>query len=207
MTSARLNQVFGLIDEANSHDPTILYDGGMKGPAELIYGQRSSAMLERYDTDASELLCIAARGHHIERWKSPRRSFPEGRVGYLKWRTELRSYHARRCGELMEQAGYSADEIARAGQLIRKERLSSDREVQTLEDVICLVFLQYYADAFIAPHDDEKVIDILAKTARKVSPAGIQAAAAIPMSDRLSTLLTAALSKDGLKTNQTPNNL
>jgi hypothetical protein len=92
------------------------------------------------------------------------------------------------------------DEIERAGQLIRKERLSSDREVQTLEDVICLVFLRYYADAFIAPHDDEKVIDILAKTARKMSPTGIQAAAVIPISDRLSTLLTAALSKDGLKT-------
>jgi hypothetical protein len=199
MTSARLQQVFGLIDEANSHDPTMLNDGGIRVPAELIYGQRSSAMLERYDTGASELLSIAARGHHIERWKSPRRSFPEGRVGYLKWRMELRSYHARRCGELMEKAGYSVDEIERAGQLIRKERLSSDREVQTLEDVICLVFLRYYADAFIAPHDDEKVIDILAKTARKMSPAGIQAAAAIPISDRLSTLLAAALSKDGLK--------
>ena len=81
----------------------------------------------------------------------------------------------------MAAEGYGADEIARVGALLRKERLKQDPDVQTLEDVICLVFLAHEADAFIAKHDDAKVRDILAKTARKMSPAGLAAAGALSL--------------------------
>jgi hypothetical protein len=47
-----------------------------------------STTLGRISPQASELLRIAVRGQHIERWTSPRKAYVEGRVGYLKWRKD-----------------------------------------------------------------------------------------------------------------------
>ena len=93
-------------------------DGRLE-PAEQVYAQRMSATLTRMAPAASELLRIAARGQHIERWTSPRRSYPAGRVGYLSWRKELKEFHARRVGDIMAAAGYEEPDIARVGSLIR----------------------------------------------------------------------------------------
>jgi len=193
MTADRLEQVLRRIDEANSHDPTVIEIDGAKAPAELVYGRRMSAVLAEFEPAAGEILRIAVRGQHIERWTSPRTSYPPGRIGYLRWRKDLADYHARRVGELMAAAGYERTDIERAGRLLRKERLSHDHEAQSVEDVACLVFLKYYAERFIAPHDDAKVIDILAKTARKMSRAGIAAAGRLALAERLARLLAAAL--------------
>ncbi len=72
--------------------PTWLAGADRQAPAELLYGQRMSATLARLSPDASEHLRIAARGQHIERWTTPRRSYPEGRAGYLKWRKDLKEH-------------------------------------------------------------------------------------------------------------------
>ena len=134
------------------------------------------------------------RAQHIERWTCRRKSYPEGRAGYLKWRSDLKSFHAERAGELMREAGYEDRDIERVGALIRKERLKRDPEAQMLEDVACLVFLEHYAGDFIAGHDDEKVMGILAKTARKMSPDGLAAAQKLTLDERLGSLLVKALS-------------
>ena len=180
----RLSCAYAQIDAANALDPA--------GQAAL-YGQRMSRTLEAFRPDAPETLKIAARAQHIERWTVPRSSYPEGRIAYLTWRKDLQKMHARRAGEIMEACGYSTDEIARAGSLLRKERLKQDADAQTLEDVICLVFLAYEAEPFIAKHDDGKVRDILAKTAKKMSAEGLAAAGAVPMGERLQRLLGEAL--------------
>lgn len=180
----RLARAFALIDEANARDPA--------GRA-LPYGQRMSETLESFRPDAPETLKIAARAQHIERWTVPRASYPEGRVAYLTWRKDLQKLHARRAGEIMSECGYSEEEIARSASLLRKERLKQDPDAQTLEDVICLVFLAFEAEPFIAKHDDDKVRDILAKTARKMSPRGLAAAARVEMGERLHRLLCEAL--------------
>jgi len=180
----RLTRALALIDAANAQDPA--------GQAE-IYGRRMSEALAAFRPDAPEALKIAARAQHIERWTIPRASYPEGRIAYLTWRKDLQKLHARRAGEIMAQCGYSDDEIARTAALLKKERLKQDADAQTLEDVICLVFLRYEAEPFIARHDDEKVRDILAKTARKMSAAGLCAAAQVPMGERLARLLGEAL--------------
>ena len=182
----RLEKAYALIDAANARDPA--------GAAEL-YGQRMTETLEAFAPDAPETLKLAARAQHIERWTIPRSSYPEGRIAYLTWRKELQKLHARRAGEIMADCGYSAEDIARTGSLLRKERLKQDPDAQTLEDVICLVFLQYEAEPFISKHDDDKVRDILAKTARKMSEKGITAAARVPMGERLARLLGQALSQ------------
>ena len=75
-----------------------------------------------------------------------------------------------------QSCGYDAGTIGRADALVRKERLRTDAEAQTVEDVACLVFLRYYAANFAAKHPSEKVLDILIKTQRKMSPRGRAAA-------------------------------
>lgn len=191
----RLTIVLAAIDAANARDPVVVAVDGAQVARALIYGQRMSAALAGYQPDASEALQIAARAQHIERWVIPRESYPEGRIAYLKWRKDLQHHHASRMGEIMSRAGYGADEIARVGTLLHKERLKYDAEVQTLEDVICLVFLEFEASEFIAKHDDDKVRDILAKTARKMSAHGIAEAAKLKLDPRLQRLLGEALTR------------
>jgi hypothetical protein len=144
---------------------------------------------------ASEHLRIAARGQHVERWTSPRRSYPEGRVGYLRWRKDLQTFHARRIGELMAGAGYDADAIDRVGALVRKERLKSDAEAQMLEDVACVVFLEHYLDDFLHKTAPDKLAGILAKTWNKMSPSGRDAARKLALPPPVSVLLEQSLAR------------
>ncbi|HKN30670.1 MAG TPA: DUF4202 domain-containing protein [Roseiarcus sp.] len=162
----RLQCALSAIDAANARDP----NGEAGEPAELVYGRRMSEAMAAFAPDASEPLRIAVRGQHIERWLSPRGAFPEGKAGYIAWRNAAKKRHAERLGEIMAACGYDETAIARVGALARKERLRSDSEAQTLEDVACLVFLRYYAADFAAKHESEKVFDILVKTQRKMSP-------------------------------------
>ena len=194
MSRARRDETFELIDRANAKDPNTVSDDGRERPSELVYGERMTAALERFCEEPGDHLHIAVRAQHIERWTCRRKSYPEGRAGYLKWRSDLKSFHAERAGELMREAGFEDPDIERVGALIRKERLKRDPEAQMLEDVACLVFLEHYAGDFIAGHDDEKVMGILAKTARKMSPDGLAAAQKLTLDERLGSLLVKALS-------------
>jgi hypothetical protein len=131
-----------------------------------------SATLARMAPDASEHLRIAARGQHIERWTSSRKSYPEGRVGYLSWRNHLKKFHAERVAQIMTANGYQSENIARVRSLICKERIKSDSEAQLLEDVVCVVFLEYYLGEISAKTDAEKLAAILGKIWKKMSPLG-----------------------------------
>jgi hypothetical protein len=172
LMSDRLQCALDAIDAANARDPN--KEAGE--PAELVYGRRMSEALAAFAPGASDVLQIAVRGQHIERWLNPRRAYPDGKAGYIAWRNAAKRRHAERAAEIMAVCGYDDAAIARAGALVRKEQLRSDAEAQTLEDVACLVFLRHYAASFAAKHPDEKVLDILVKTQRKMS-ARAQAAA------------------------------
>lgn len=193
MNSNRLEHAIRLIDEANARDPKTVEVDGEARPAELLYSERMTKSLATLSDDPSEHLQIAARAQHIERWTSPRKSYPEGKAGYMNWRNDLKQYHATRAGEIMRDAGYDQDDVDRVATLIGKRGIKRDPEVQMLEDTVCVTFLEHYAGDFIEPYDDEKVIDILAKTARKMSPEGLAAAAGLPMPERLARLLTETL--------------
>jgi hypothetical protein len=168
----RFDEVIAAIDDANARDPKIVEIDSGAVPAELLYGRRMSDALAVMAPNASELLRIAVRGQHIERWTSPRAGFPPGRAGYLKWRNDLKEYHARRLGDLMTAAGYEPQEAARVGALVRKERLRSDPEAQMLEDVACIVFLTHYLAEFTGKTDETKLARILALTWNKMSAQG-----------------------------------
>lgn len=164
----RLDQVLAAIDAANAADPT-LEDGR---PAAALYGERMSVELARLFPDAGEVLQIAARGQHIERWTLPRADFPEGREGYLAWRREQGRRHGDRLAGLMAEAGYSAEDQARVGVMLRKEGIKRDPDVQRLEDVICFTFLRWYFHPFAEGRDPEGLLKIVAMTARKMSAEG-----------------------------------
>jgi len=168
----RLKAVLEAIDRANGADPTLESDGAEQQPAALLYGLRMSSELARICPEASDILKIAARGQHIERWKTPRSSFPEGKAGYFAWRKGQGAAHGARLGELMAVEGYGEADCARVGQLLRKEGLKRDDEVQMLEDVICLVFLRWYFADFANGREPEQVFRIVSKTARKMSAEG-----------------------------------
>lgn len=190
MDRERLERVIARIDAANAADPEIEYDGV---PAALRYGQRMSAALERLAPEAGEALRIAVRAQHVERWRIPRATYPEGRVGYLRWRSELGRMHAERAGELMREHGYDDDAIARVRSIVAKKKLATDPDAQALEDCACLVFLEHALEPFAARHDDAKVIDIVRKTWAKMSDAGHAAALALPLGDRARDIVERAL--------------
>lgn len=169
--NAKLNAVLQAIDRANLADPTVAPDDtGKDQPEAYLYGVRMTSELERLFGDrASDVLRIAARGQHIERWLLKRRDYPEGRVGYLTWRKDQGRAHGERLAGFMKEAGYSVENCNRVGVLLRKEGIKRDAEVQQLEDVICFTFLKWYFTPFAAKHPEEKVLDIVAKTARKMS--------------------------------------
>ncbi len=161
----KLDTALAAIDEANAADPN-LEDGQ---PAARLYGQRMSGELDRLHPEASDPLKIAARGQHIERWILPRATYPEGKAGYHAWRRDLAKHHAERVGAIMAAVGYGEDDIDAAARMLRKEGIKRHADVQALEDVICFVFLKWYFVPFAAKHAEDKVLDIVQKTARKMS--------------------------------------
>jgi hypothetical protein len=191
----RLAAVIAGIDAANAHDPNGVEVDDRLEPAALVYGRRMSKALARMVPDASEHVSIAARGQHVERWTSPRNSYPAGRIGYLSWRNDLKRFHARRVGEIMAAAGYGTNDIERVCSLICKERLKSDPEAQLLEDVACVVFLEHYLADFIAKTDQEKLASILAKTWNKMSPLGHEHALKLALPAPVKALLQSRLSQ------------
>jgi hypothetical protein len=180
-------------DAANRADPNKELFHGQEYPRELLYAERMTEWLERLASDASEPLRLAARSQHLCRWMIPRSQFPMERRGYLQWRTELARFHARRAGEILREVGYDEATIERVQALLRKEGLKVDPETQLLEDVICLVFLESYFSDFSRKHDEEKLITILRKTWKKMSPRGHQAALALDLSPSDRALVERAL--------------
>lgn len=171
-TGARLREAFDRFDEANAEDPNREPFEGTLQPKELLYARRMTDRLDWFAPTASEALRLAARCQHIRRWMIPRGQFPAGRTGYRSWRVTLATYHADTAAVMLDDLGYDDATVSRVRALLRKEGLKSDPDVQALEDVACLVFLEHYLAEFMTEHDESKIINILRKTWRKMSDRG-----------------------------------
>jgi len=79
--------------------------------------------------------------------------------------------------------------------LVKKERIKHDAEAQTLEDVTCLVFLEFEFAAFAPKHEEAKLVDILRKTWPKMSLAGQSAALGLKLPQQLRLLVEKALTQ------------
>lgn len=187
--SDKLEQVIALIDAANREDPQV--ENGQ--PKAYLYSLRMSETLQRFHPKADEALQIAARAQHIRRWQIPRSDYPAGRVGYLTWRRDLGQFHAQETEQLMLKTGYDQATIEEVKRLLTKQGLKRNPATQTLEDVACLVFIQYYLEEFAADQEHEKLISIIRKTWKKMSPEGQSAALALQVSPATKALLDEAL--------------
>ncbi|PUA26524.1 MAG: hypothetical protein B0W54_22500 [Cellvibrio sp. 79] len=192
----RLNATLSAFDEANLQDPNTELVDGKPVAKEWIYAQRMNAQLHKFCDTPSEALQLATRSQHICRWKIPRTDYPMDRSGYKKWRLDLAQMHGDIAGEIMAAHGYDESIITRVKDLLLKRSLKRDEEVQVLEDVICLVFIEFYLEDFASKHDEAKLIDIIRKTWNKMSAKGHEAALQLPLSQAMLSLVTKALSPD-----------
>lgn len=182
------------IDAVHAADPVRAADGR---PAELVYAERMEAWVVRLVPTAGEVLRLAARCQHLERWSVPRASFPLDKVGYHAWRRSLYTRQAERARQLLLEAGVSAEDAADVATWVSKTGLKTNPGTQALEDAACLVFLENEIGAFAAQHADyprEKFIDILRKTWRKMSPAAQAAARGLALPDGIAALVAEATS-------------
>jgi hypothetical protein len=196
---SRFQQALAQFDAANAQDPNQEMFEGKSYPKELIYAQRMTAMLEKFAPDASEEVQLAARSQHICRWKSPRNAYPMDGVGYRQWRTDLYKFHGETAGAIMREAGYDDDMIARVQALLRKEKLKLNPDTQLLEDIVDLVFLQYYLADFVVKYshyDEEKLLGILRKTWRKMSESGHAAALKLNYTPEILAVIQKALASN-----------
>ncbi|MBW2425169.1 MAG: DUF4202 domain-containing protein [Deltaproteobacteria bacterium] len=168
---ARFEQAIAAIDAANAGDPNLLELDGKSIAKELLHAERATWWVRQLEPEPSEALLLAARAHHLRRWQWPRSNHPEGRAGYHAWRRELQRHHAREAASILEASGYEAALIERVGALICKQGLGREPEVQVLEDALCLVFVETQLEDFARRNPVERVIGILVKTLKKMSPA------------------------------------
>ncbi len=190
----RLTAALAAIDAANAGDPHTIVIDGVERPKEQAHAEMMTRWVRILAPECSDQQLIAARAHHLRRWAIPRDDYPRDRAGYLKWRLALRRQHADDVAGIMREAGYTDADVERVQAIVRKQGLGRDPEVQVHEDALCLVFLETQFDALAAQlDDDDKMVDILRKTARKMSPDGLAAAAGLPLSPDGAALLGRAL--------------
>ena len=198
--SERYARAIALFDAANSEDPRM--DQGADGkdvPYELLYAQRMTDMIDRFAPSASEAAKLAVRAQHIQRWKTPRDSYPMDRTGYLQWRTGLYKFHAETAGRLMKEAGYDDATIEQVKTAVGKKGLKVNPDTQLLEDIADLVFIEHYMLGFAGKKPDyteERWLEIIRKTWQKMSSAAHEFALAgkIKLPEPLVPLIVKAVS-------------
>lgn len=193
---ARLQAVLDAIDAANEADPTSVTSGDqVLLPLALAEGRAAFEWVRRLrgTAGAPDALLIAARGHHIRRWESPREEFPRDRAGYQAWRSRLYAVHADHLAAIMRAEGYDAAEVDAMSAIVHKRGIKTDPDVQTYEDAVALAFLEIQFAPFAARTPRATTVRALRRTWRKMSEAGHAAALTLPLTPDLLGLVEEAL--------------
>lgn len=190
---ARFEAAIRCFDEENSRDPNHEPVNGTAQPRELIYAQWLTDWVLKLCPDASEVLRLAVRCQHLCRWQIPRNAYPMTRPGYLQWRSELKKFHARKSGEILRALGYDLATIRRVQDLNLKNDFPNDPEGRVLEDALCLVFLEHQFADLAAKSDDEKMINALRKSWKKMTPTAHAEALKLSSGARERSLIERAL--------------
>lgn len=181
MDSERFQRVIAQLDQLNSADPHLVDERGQRLPHELWYARRLTGWVLRLNPRASEWLQIAARGQHVRRWTIPRDRYERNRKGYLRWRETLKAFHADEVGRVMREAGYEPGDVERVRRIILKKDLAADPDAQTIEDALCLIFLEAQLADLRAKTPEPTMRDVIVKTWRKMSPQAREVALTLPL--------------------------
>jgi len=184
------------IDAANAGDPDSIHLDGVARPRAGIEGQRAQHWLDQLRPDASEVLRLAARAHHLRRWEVPRDSYPRTRAGYHAWRSGLYAFHATALGELMRAAGYGKGDIAEAARIMGKRGIKTDADAQSYEDAVSLAFLELRLADFAPSVSDDQLMRALRRTWTKMSDAGHAVALQLKLSEEAAAIVGRALASD-----------
>ncbi len=180
--SEKLQQAFERFDAYNKKDPNSFLWQGQDYPQEYFLALKLHEWVQKLDPQASEPLLLASRCQHIGRWESPRKDYPMDRSGYLLWRKELAQHHATVASQILQEVGYDETTIMDTQQIILKKKIKVEADVQTMENALCLVFLEFqYADFF--PKHEDKIVEILRKSLLKMDAHGHQFALQLPYSE------------------------
>lgn len=203
MDGERFARAIAAIDAANADDPNTIVVRGEVRPKEQAHAEMVTEWVRRLVAEPPEELLLAARAHHIRRWTIPRKSYPDGRAGYLRWRRELHGQHAKDVGRILEECGYPAETIARVQHVVEKKGLgkTDDPDVQALEDALCLVFIETQfreiAERLDEQYgDDEKMVDVVVKTLKKMSAEGKRYALEIRLDPRDQAIVERAVEEE-----------
>ena len=189
----QLEQAFSQFDVYNYRDPNTEDWNGKSFPKELLYSIRMSDRLEKFAPNSPDHVKLAVRCQHIGRWEIARNTYPMDRKGYLQWRNALKFHHAKLAGQILQTCGYDEATIEKVKFLLLKKELNRNAETQLMEDVICLVFVEYYLQDFAVKHEDDKVIDILKKTLTKMSKHAKEEVANIKLTPKVAQLVSMAV--------------
>ena len=195
LSTARFAAAVIAIDTANAADPTMIVVHGSSHPLALIHGQLAAEWVERLHPEAGEAWLLAARAHHLRRWEVPRADYATGKAGYLKWKRHQRLRHAADVGALLTEVEYEAEVIERVQALVRRDNLATDAGSQAVEDAACLVFIETQLAEISTKLDHDHLIDVIRKTAKKMSPEALAAVSHIPLAEAEQSLLAAALAE------------
>jgi hypothetical protein len=158
-----------------------------------LHAERLAAWVGRLEPNASLPLRLAAHCQHVGRFRLPRSSYPEGRSGYLRWRAELARRHAETAEAILQELAFDSETIAQVKRIVSKQNATRDADVQTMEDALCLAFLEHELREFAERHDDDKLVRILRKTWKKMSERARELALTLPLDARAQALIATAL--------------
>ena len=185
----RFDAVVRAIDAANAADPGRVMVRGAEHPLALAHGRLAAEWVVLLDPSVDDTVRLAARAHHLRRWELPRTAYDAGRAGYLRWKRDQRRRHADDLGVLMRDAGYDDAPVVAAQAAVRREGPGG----QLVEDAACLVFIETQLAIVATQLDHDHLVEVIRKTARKMSPAARAAVATIPIGEAEQTLLAEAL--------------
>lgn len=189
----RFLDTIALIDAENAKDPVIDHFDGEAIPRELLYSKRLTAWILRLNPEASEALLLAARAQHVRRWEISRDAFPPGKTGYHQWKNALKKFHAALAEKILRESGWEESTISRVRALNLKSAFPDDPESRTLEDALCLVFLEHQFEHLAEKADSTKVVNALRKSWNKMTLQAREIAQQMHFSDLEKTLLAQAL--------------
>lgn len=190
----RFERAVALFLEQNSRDPNVVVVNGVTEPKERLAAQRLTQWVTRLAPNGSEALHLASYCQHLRRWEIARSDFAPGRIGYLKWRKTLGRFHADEAAAVLRNVGYDEATIDAVRQINMKLALQTNPDCATMEDALCLSFLEHEFGDFSAKHPDDKVVDIVTKTWAKMSAQAHEIALTLPFDGRSLALIKQALS-------------
>lgn len=193
MKDAQFNLARKALMDIHNEDPVQVVRNGQSIGDEGVYALRMVDRLYEFYPMATQELELAALAHHIKRWEIKRTVFAMDKQGYFQWRRQVAKHQLAITSDALAKVGLSDEDRDEVLKVLRKENLKTHPLAQVIEDVACLVFIQYYLEPFAEPHETPKVVEILRKTMLKMSDRAIEEASRLPVSDKVKSFLNEAV--------------